>query len=179
MESLSPSSDNPTPQLECMPCGRVFKYPWHLQQHLSSRKHIGESSNLNRGRNCCPICRKGIKARGLASHMKAAHQYVVEKGAPEEQPKNGPKTNPQVQKFKHNFLFFLSKKLLKVKINEHERAFMRERVLIEERKIAENSKRVEMIQKTAAESQVELTTLQSELEFSNQLVSHFKDMLKR
>ncbi|CAL8106164.1 unnamed protein product [Orchesella dallaii] len=134
MESLSPSSDNPTPQLECMPCGRVFKYPWHLQQHLSSRKHT------------------------------AAHQYVVEKGAPEEQPKNGPKTNP---------------KLLKVKLNEHERAFMRERVLIEERKIAENSKRVEMIQKTAAESQVELTTLQGELEFSNQLISHFKDMLKR
>ncbi|CAL8120749.1 unnamed protein product [Orchesella dallaii] len=164
MESLSPSSDNPSPQLECMPCGRVFKYPWHLQQHLSSRKHTGENSNSNRGRNCCPICRKFVKARGLSSHMKAAHQYVVEKGAPEEQPKNGPKTNP---------------KLLKVKLNEHDRAFMRERVLIEERKIAENSKRVEMIQTTAAESRVELTTLQGELEFSNQLVSHFKDMLKR
>ncbi|CAL8119483.1 unnamed protein product [Orchesella dallaii] len=104
---------------------------------------------------------KHIKARGLGSHMKAAHQYAVEKDAPEEQPKNF-KTIP-----------------LRVKINEHERAFMRERVLIEDRKIAENSKRVEMVQKTAAELQVELTTLQGDLGFSNQLVSHFKYMLKR
>ncbi|CAL8106117.1 unnamed protein product [Orchesella dallaii] len=71
------------------------------------------------------------------------------------------------------------KKLPKVKINENEREFMRERMLIEERKIADYSKRLEMVPKTAAESQVELTTLQGELEFSNQLVSHFKDMLKQ
>ncbi|CAL8120728.1 unnamed protein product [Orchesella dallaii] len=131
MESLSPSSDNPTPKLECMACERMFEYPWHLKQHLSSRKHTGENSNSNRGRNCCPICRKVFKARGLASHMKVAHQYVAEKDAPAEQPKNLSQTNPsQVRK------------LLKVKINEHERAFMKERVLIEERKIADNSKRV-------------------------------------
>ncbi|CAL8106125.1 unnamed protein product [Orchesella dallaii] len=164
----------------------MFKYPWHLKQHLSSRKHTGENSNSNRGRNCCPIRRKVVKARGLASHMKAAHQYVAEKDAPAEQPKHRSQTNPEVQYVMLTFLFFTFfpsksqvRKLLKVKINEHERAFMRERVLIEERKIAENSKRVEMVQKTADELQVELTTLQCDFEFSNQLVSHFKDMLKQ
>ncbi|CAL8120725.1 unnamed protein product [Orchesella dallaii] len=162
MESLAPSSNNSTHQLECKPCDKVFKHSWDTNRHLLSRKHTGGNSI---GLDCVPVCRRGCNAQGPISRLKSGHLEQPRINSPEEG-QNLP------QRIKSH-----ARKPAKEKLNEHEKAFMKERIRIEEKKIGANLVRLEMVLKADGILQTEVTTLQGELEYSNKLIWHFRDML--